>query len=328
MNSSVLNLTDEITVDQWFNLWIEMLRGYRKPKTIINYTNYYKNSIRNVIGPMQIKDVRPMHCCLVLQNMIDRYRASSIKQTRVAMSNMFQYAMDNDVISKNPVGKSVTVPYSSPAGNEDDRHICLDQNETNVFLKYASRSAYYLQYCLVLETGLRASELIGLTLDEIDFNDNLIHVKHTLLYDSRVGWYYVSPKTRQGTRDIYMTPRCREIIGLALRRKQESNYTLNPLYKDLIFLSTQGLPIRTSSYNMGLYRICKNAGLTRISMHTLRHTFATRCVLAGITPKVLQTIMGHADISTTMNIYVHVTDTSRRNEMEKLAEYNKNLILL
>ncbi len=325
MNSEILLSTGKITVNQWFCQWIEMLRGYRKPKTITNYTNYYNNCIRNIIGQMDISDVKPMHCSLVLQSMMENYKPSSIKQVRVAMSSMFQYALDNDIILKNPVGKSVTIPYTALSYSNDERHLFLTPTETNLFLNTAARSSYYLQYSLVLETGLRASELIGLTLDEIDTNENIIHIKHTLLYDENRRWYFITPKSKQGIRDIYMTPKCREIITKALQARKHYAKAALPPYDNLLFLSRQSMPIRISSYNMGLYRICNRAGIKPISMHALRHTFATRCANAGITPKVLQTLMGHSDISTTMNIYVHVSEASKREEMEKLAVYEKNL---
>ncbi len=315
--------SNEMTVDEWFGLWIEMIRGYRKPQTVANYTNYYNNNIHSVIGQMNISDVKPIHCSLVLQNMIENYKPSSIKQVRVAMSCMFQYAFDNDMILKNPVGKSVTVPYSTLLDCDQERHLLLTPSEVPVFLANAVDSKYYLQYCLVLETGLRASELIGLTLDEIDLDENIIHIKHALHYEAKKGWYFLAPKSKHGKRDIYMTPRCHEIIESALKNRQKFEAFTEPQFKNLLFFSRECHPVRLSAYNMGLIRICKRAELKNISMHSLRHTFATRCVLAGINPKVLQTIMGHSDISTTMNIYVHVTETFNREEMKKLVTYNE-----
>ncbi len=315
------HVVSEMTVDQWFNQWIYLIKGYRKPKTITNYSNYYNNNIKSVIGNMPITDVKPMHCSLVLQNMIGTYKVSSIKQTRVAMSCMFQYALDNEVIQRNPVGKSVTIPYESPSYTDNQRHLYLTPNESVLFLRFASTSPYYLQFQLVLETGLRASELVGLTYDEIDLDNNTLHIRHTLLYDKENGWYFLTPKSKQGIRDIFMTPKCRSIIKEILQKRKRMCCLTSNKYSNLLFLSRNGIPIRISSYNLSIRKICDKAGMQYFSMHSLRHTFATRCVLAGMSTKVLQDVMGHSDISTTMNYYVHISESLKQEEMNKLAAF-------
>ena len=81
--------------------------------------------------------------------------------------------------------------------------------------------------------------------------------------------------------------------------------------KDLIFVNFRtGEPIKNSTYDTNLYKICDKAGIKPFCMHTLRHTFATRCIERGVNPKSLQKILGHAQLSTTMDTYVHVTDDS------------------
>lgn len=316
VNNSNIHLT---TVNEWFLQWIGIIDGIRKPKTVSNYTNYYNKNIKPVIGNMPISKVKPMHCSKVLQNMSSTYKESSIKQTRVAMSCMFQYAVDNDVIFKNPVGKSVVIPTNINLTNENTRHLLLNQEEINSFLTTAKETPYYLPCSLVLETGLRAGELIGLTWDEIDFENNYIHVRHTMQYDKNRGWYFSTPKSKQSSRDIYMTVKCRQILIKAkeayiIRKKDRDS-----IFNNLVFTSIHGTPIRNNSYDIGINSICKKAGINRFSIHSLRHTFASRCIMAGISPKVLQTIMGHSDISTTLNIYVHIDNSINEAEMKKLS---------
>lgn len=75
-----------------------------------------------------------------------------------------------------------------------------------------------------------------------------------------------------------------------------------------------------STYDTGIYKACDRAKIPRFSMHVLRHTFATRCIEAGMTPKTLQTILGHSNIGITMNLYVHTTDEQKNLEMDRVAE--------
>ena len=308
-----------ITVNDWFLQWVNILDGIRKPKTVNNYSNYYNKNIRPVIGNMLISDVKPMHCSRVLQKMTVSYKESSIKQIRVAMSCMFQYAVDNDIISKNPVGKSVVIPTNTILSDQNNRHLFLNKEEINKFLNSAKGTPYYLPCSLVLETGLRAGELIGLTGDEVDFEKNYIHVRHTMQYDKRIGWYFSTPKSKQSTRDIYMTPKCKQILNAALISYNSKKRNADSRFTNLVFTSIHGTPIRNNSYDIGIKNICEKADIPHFSIHSLRHTFASRCIIAGISPKVLQTVMGHSDISTTMNIYVHIDDTVRETEMKKLS---------
>lgn len=81
--------------------------------------------------------------------------------------------------------------------------------------------------------------------------------------------------------------------------------------KDLIFINWRtGKPMKNSTYDNDIYKVCDKAGIKPFCMHVLRHTFATRCIERGVNPKSLQKILGHAQLSTTMDTYVHVTDDS------------------
>ncbi len=87
-----------------------------------------------------------------------------------------------------------------------------------------------------------------------------------------------------------------------------------------MFLCKTGAPVKNSTYDTGIYKACDRAQIPRFSMHVLRHTFATRCIEAGMTPKTLQTILGHSNIGITMNLYVHTTDEQKNLEMDRVAE--------
>jgi site-specific recombinase XerD len=97
-------------------------------------------------------------------------------------------------------------------------------------------------------------------------------------------------------------------------------------FDDIVFLNRNGQPLKNSSYDTYIYRVADKAEIDRLSMHTLRHTFATRCIEGGMKPKTLQMILGHANIGITMNLYVHVTEEEKELEMSKVEE-TLNLIL-
>ena len=90
---------------------------------------------------------------------------------------------------------------------------------------------------------------------------------------------------------------------------------------DLVFINWRtGMPAKNSSYDTHLYKLCDDAGIKRFCMHALRHTYATRAIESGMQPKVLQKLLGHASITTTMNRYVHVTDDSMKKAVAQFAK--------
>ena len=150
-NHSNVGVTSTVTVDTWFNYWYDNLIVDLSPNTRRNYKERYKINIQPSIGKMCISDVKPMHCKLILNKMIDTYAGSTIKQTFIAMGTMFRAAVMNDVISKHPMDG---VRYTKPVKAASD-HRVLTTDEQKKFLEAAKSSHNYYQYAFILETGLR-----------------------------------------------------------------------------------------------------------------------------------------------------------------------------
>lgn len=108
-----------------------------------------------------------------------------------------------------------------------------------------------------------------------------------------------------------------------LKDQKEKNKKIKVIpmeFSEYIFLCRKGTPIKNSTYDTALFKICDKVGMKRFSMHVLRHTFATRCIEAGMKPKTLQILLGHSNIGITMNLYVHTTEEEKQKEIELVAE--------
>ena len=167
-----------------------------------------------------------------------------------------------------------------------------------------------------MQTGLRIGELIGLKWEDVDFKKKTIRIKRSLKYEVGKGtWHIGEPKSEAGKRTIPLTDEAIEILK-SQKEKIDSLKVLPLEWGGYVFLNKHGEPVTNDAYNSVLVPICRRADINRFTVHTLRHTFATRCVESGMKPKTLQTIMGHSTISLTMDLYVHTTDDEMFNEMD------------
>ncbi len=324
-NDAPLNKLNNMTVDEWFEFWLTNIVPDLAYNTRRNYKERYKFNIQPVIGKLKVKDVLPLHCKKIFLDMEKEYAGSTIRQVYIALGTLFKAALMNGIISKHPLDG---VRYSAPIKDKSDVKV-LEVDEQEKFLEQAKRSHNYDQYVLLLETGLRTGEMVGLTWDAVDFENKTLTVNKTLEYRfSTKEWRAGSPKTISSYRTIPLT----ETAYTLLKKRyyaRDSRYEAKELaqileFKDrltgkmryldmkaLVFVNYRtGMPSKNSSYDTHLYKLCDEAGIKPFCMHVLRHTYATRAIERGVNPKVLQKLLGHASVQVTMDTYVHVTDLS------------------
>ena len=313
---SSITEANAMMVDAWFEYWISIKEKTVRPNTVRNYRERYHRNISKVIGKMLLIDVKPIHCQKIFSDMADEgYKTTTIYQTRIALYNMLDFAKENDVIINNPCKKSV----KSDMGQPSDKKEALTIDVQRKFLEAARDQSYENQYRFVLQTGLRTGELVGLKWDDIDFKNKTLTISRTMEYRYKVGeWRIGPPKSGSGYRTVPLTDEAIRI--LKAQKEKNSKIKVIPMeWADQVFLCRKGEPVKNSTYDTALFKICDKVGIKRFSMHVLRHTFATRCIEAGMMPKTLQKILGHSNIGITMNLYVHITEDEKHKEIELVA---------
>lgn len=248
----------------------------------------------------------------------------SINNFKRSLKAAFYTAIEDDCIRKNPFNFSLDTVLED---DSEAKAALTPQQEENL-LAFMEQDAVYKKYrdevIILLGTGMRISEFCGLT-TALDFKNRSINIDHQLLRDADIGYYIETPKTKNGIRQIPMS----EAVYQALKRVLKNRSNVVPFnvdgYKNFLFLKNDGMPKVAANYESMLKGLVKKYNkqnkeqLPNITPHILRHTFCTRLANAGMNPKALQYIMGHANITMTLNYYAHATYDSAKAEMERLA---------
>ena len=251
----------------------------------------------------------------------------SINNYKRTLKASFYIAIQDDLIRKNPFDFKLSEVLED---NTEPKQALTEEQEEKLlnFVKHDKvYQKYYNDIVILLKTGLRISELCGLTIKDVDFDNEVIHVTHQLLGNKNVGYYIETPKTKSGIRDIPMSD---EVIRALKRVIESDRYKHRKAieidgYKDFLFLNGKGYPMTGVCYVITFGNLIKKYNkkhadnLPKITPHVLRHTFCTRLANKNINPKSLQYIMGHANISITLNLYAHASLEGMKAEIKNLV---------
>ena len=304
--------SSSMTFDTWFNFWLKNREKAIRDTTYRIYKNCYISRIKEYIGDMPLSDIKPLHCQNLVNGLVGDYSYNTICDTISIVRSVFESAIENRLIDFNPMLKSIKCKDS---GLPEEPRV-LTVGEEQAFLNAARSYSYNADWRFVLQTGIRCGELMGLKWDDIDMDCGIMTVQRTMS-ELKGKLLIHPPKSKAGYRSIPLTEEACLILREVKKRKRK---VASIEYRDFIFTNRNGIPVVNNHYNESLKCVSKRAGIEPLTMHTLRHTFATRCIEAGMNPKTLQKIMGHSSLSMTMNLYVHVSTDTIKAEMEKFEQ--------
>lgn len=250
---------------------------------------------------------------------------NSIHNYKRTLKAVFYMAVQDDCLRKNPFDFQISEVLNDdtepkvPLSPEQEKELLNFMQHDKVYQKY------YDEVVILLETGLRISELSGLTDTDLDFENRFIRIDHQLLRSTEDGYYIETPKTDSGFRQVPMTAAAYEAFKRVLKNRRGAKPIIIDGYAHFLFLNRDGLPKVGVNYDamfQGLvkkYNKCHEEPLPKVTTpHTMRHTFCTKMANAGMNPKALQYIMGHDNIVMTLNYYAHATFNSAKAEMDRL----------
>ena len=336
----------DMTLNQLFYAYMETKSDIRE-STRCNYLGIWKNAIEGTdLGNMKIAKIKQLHIRAFYSGLVkDGYAANTIRLYHNLIYPALELAVDSDIIRKNPAKDC----KKGIGGTKKERTaMTIEEQEKMLdFVKNSSRyNVYYPMLIFALSTALRVGELTGLRWCDVDLKQNVIHVRQQLIYKNLGGGsqFHIQPlKTDAGRRDIPLTAAARK----SLIKQRELSMMLGRAAKvqeidgvsDFVFTNSQGKPYAANAVNFMLANVVKGHNqieeikaenehreplfLPHISAHILRHTACTRLAETGLEPKVLQYIMGHANVSITLDIYTHLDFSQIQEKMEAVQENMK-----
>lgn len=314
---------------------VELVEKYTLQKTgVRNSTRAgYKTVInllkRDAFGSKRIDKVKlsDAKAWLIKLQKKDGKSYSSIHTIRGVLRPAFQMAVDDDLIRKNPFQfELVTVIV-----NDSVRREAITHDQKRKYLEFVKNdnhfSKYYEAIYILFYTGMRISEFCGLTLADINLEERTINIDHQLLRTNDMRYVIEDTKTESGKRIIPMQDDVYECFKKIIEQRKVAK--IEPIINGKIgflFLDKNGMPkvaLHWEKYFQHIrekYNKIYKIEMPKVTPHVCRHTYCSHCASAGMNPKTLQYLMGHSDISVTLNVYTHVEFDNVKKEVNSLEK--------
>lgn len=330
------------TLNAFFDSYIET-KYELKQSTRTNYKYMYKKYVHDEIGVKDIASIKYSDIKKFYIHLIKDigFKPASMEIIHTILHPIFTTAVRDGLIRINPTDGVMAEIKKSPDWEKPKRH-ALTESQQSAFISYISRNRKYLHwlpvFTVLLGTGCRVGEIVGLRWSDCDFDENLISVNHNLIYrlqdSGKCEYHITTPKSKSGIRII---PMLSEVKMALLQEKTNQletgfNQTMIDGYSGFIFQNRFGECLNAHCINRAIDRISRDYNneetetaekeqrepelLPHFSAHNLRHTFCTRFCENETNLKIIQEIMGHAGISTTMNIY---NEATKEKKIESFA---------
>lgn len=334
----------KVTLDDMFELYMSG-KTELKTSTRTNYNYMYKNYIKDELGSRKITSIKYSDIKRFYNSLINDkgFKPNSMEIINTIIHPVFTLAVRDGYIRTNPTDGVMSEIKKSHNWEKPKRH-ALTVAEQQAFIDFVANSKTYNHwlplFTVFLGTGCRVGEIVGLRWCDCDFEKGNISINHNLIYrqsdDGKCAFHVTTPKTNAGIRTVPMLKDVRRAL-LQEKKKQMSegfNDTEIDGYSGFIFTNKVGYIHNPQTINRAIKRIIRDHNneekrvaklekrepieIRDFSVHSLRHTFCTRFCESETNLKIIQDIMGHSDITTTMNIYAEATNDKKQEAFSQL----------
>ena len=303
----------KLTLAVFLRRWLQDYAATNvRPRTFEGYRSIIESHLIRKLGSVHLAELQPTHLqayysALLTKGRLDGRPGGVSPSTALNHHRVLSEALSH-AVRWGLVGRNVAQAVDPPQPRRKEPTI-LDAPGITRVLEAVQGSIYYPIVHLALFTGVRRSEVLGLRWQAVDLANRTLSIIQVLLQLSNGELIVQEPKTTKSRRLIALSPAA--VLGLrAHRDRQEADrevmgLTLEP--SELVFAQADGSPLRPNTLTQAFRRSVRRAGLNGVRFHDLRHTHASLMLRQGVHPKIVQERLGHATISTTLDIYSHVT---------------------
>lgn len=328
----LLNITDgNMTVCELVDRYLKTKTGVRQ-STRTGYVTVQRVLTKEPFGQKKIRSIKTSDAKLFLIKLQqeDGKSYSSIHNIRGVLRPAFQMAVDDDILVKNPFGFQL----AGVVVNDSVTREAISREQMRKFLKFVHDDVVYCKYYevvyILFHTGMRISEFCGLTLKDIDIESRTVNIDHQLQRTCDMRYVIEETKTDAGKRKLPIT----EDVAMMFRaiiedRKPPKMEKVIDGHTGFLFYDDGGNPLvamhwqHRFNHMVGRYNDIYRVQMSNITPHVCRHTYCSNMAKSGMNPKTLQYLMGHSDISVTMNVYTHISFDDAEEELKRMEYFRK-----
>ena len=316
-----VNVDDKITVSELTKLWLKIrIEGGLHERSIETIKGILDRYILPTLGKQMVREVLPYHIRFLMSKM-SRYSQSTQRKVIQYTRSIFELAVENRIIGRNPCVRTIKAGGTKPKEIEP-----LTDEQCDILLSATKGTRVWLFIVLLLYTGMRKGEALGLMWKDIDFKKDTIKISRSIVYlnENKDGIINNECKTKASHRTVPMITTLSDALK-AEKKKSKSQY---------VFSMQNGSYLSEHSFR-SMWRLIDDRSVKtkraasindrpidfEVHPHLLRHTFATRLIRNGMEPKQVMYLLGHSTMNVTMEIYIHYQEELRRKEaQEKIAK--------
>lgn len=298
--------TNRRSVEDFLDEWHAAVRPSLRPTTWTNYRDYLDAYVIPVIGQTALQELSPVRLNLLYAHLLERGRVKRpgglAPKTVQNVHRMLHRAL-RDAVKWDYLPRNVAEDAEPPKAPRPKPTVWTPE-QLGQFVRHVRDDRFYALWLLVATTGLRRGELAGLTRYDIDLETHRVHpsTPRVVVAGQAVE---SEAKTRSGVRSLALDPDTHQALVDYLMLWEEERYLLGQR-RELLFVWASGKPLHPDTITALFHKHCEAAGLPRIRLHDVRHSYATAALKAGISPKIVSERLGHSASSFTMDVYTHV----------------------
>lgn len=301
--------TISITVNDYLKYWFEQCCvPNQSPTTYESYQKNIKLHINPILGDIKLKDLQPLH----LQTFYSNRLKTGLSKTTVLYLHRILHSALEQAMKWQLLPRNIADNVDPPKPNKFIAQV-LDSTQITELINISKDTDIYIPIMIAISTGMRRGEILGLTWDNVDFNNNTIKIVKAL-YNTKNGLVFLEPKTVKSKRIINIPPTLCNILKEHKQNQEKLKNRLGKNYidKNLVCCLEDGSAINPDTFTPKFRKLLTKSDLPKIRFHDLRHSHASLLLSQGVQPKMISERLGHSNINITMDLYSHIYEATNK----------------